>query len=97
MLDHDDPPAALPAVALTCESITGGNSCQHPADYAVSLEVDGPNGTRVLVARQVCARHLAATADWALARPTPYAGEAEDVYLTLHERRVTVASLSARG
>lgn len=80
---------------MACQAVEDGNPCRHPAGYAVSLEEEGPNGTRVLAARQVCAGHLAALADWALARPTPYAGEAEDVYLTLYERRVTVASLTS--
>lgn len=93
MPNEGDGPAAMPAVAVTCEAITGANPCQHPAGYAVSLEEDGSNGALVLAARHVCAGHLAATADWALTRPTPYVGEAEDVYFTLYEQRVTVASL----
>jgi hypothetical protein len=97
MVDQDDARAVMSAVAGPCEAIAGGDPCQHLAGYALSLEEEGPNGTRVLAARHVCAGHLAATADWALARPTPYAGEAEDVYLTLYERRVTVASLTSDG
>jgi hypothetical protein len=83
--------------AMACQAVEDGNPCQHSAGYVLSLEEEGPDGAGVVVASHVCADHLAAAADWALARRTPYAGEAEDVYLTLHERRITVVSLASGG
>jgi hypothetical protein len=83
--------------AMACQAVEDGNPCQHPAGYVVALEEEGPDGAGVVVSYHVCAHHLVAAADWALARPTPYEGEAEDVYLTLHERRVTVVSLTSSG
>ncbi len=90
MVDQDDARAAQLAAEVTCEAIAGSNTCQHPAGYVLSLEEEGPSGTRILAVRHLCADHLAAGADWALARPTGLAGEAEDVYLTMHERRITL-------
>jgi hypothetical protein len=82
---------------MACQAVEDGNPCQRPAGYVLSLEEEGPDGPGVVASCHVCADHLAAAADWALARPTPYEGEAEDVYLTLHERRVTVVSLTSSG
>lgn len=94
MLDQDYEPLSSPlSLSVGCEATAETVRCPRFARYTVALEEKGPEGQGVLAARHVCADHLAAAADWALARPTPYAGEAEDVYLTLHERRVTVASL----
>ncbi len=94
MLDQGSEPLASPrSVSVECEATAESGNCQRCARYTVALEEDGPEGEDVLAARHVCADHLAVAADWALTRPTPYAGEAGDVYLTLHERRVTVASL----
>ncbi len=93
--DHasDSPPAADPM----CEAMAAGTRCQHPAGYMVALEEEGPTETIVIAARNACAGHLASSVDWALTRPTPHSGEAEDVYLTLHELRITVVSLTSDG
>lgn len=93
MLDEGSEPLSSRSVSVECDATAESGNCQRCARYAVALEEDGPEGEDVLAVRHVCTDHLAAAADWALTRPTPYAGEAEDVYLTLHERRVTVASL----
>ena len=95
MVDQDLQPH--PSLSLECEAAADGIACDHPAHYIVSLEEEGHEGSGVLATRHVCAEHLAFAADWALTRPTPYAGEAEDVYLTLHERRITIGSFTSSG
>ncbi len=81
--------------AMACQAVEDDNPCPHPAGYVVSLEEEGPDGAGFRAACHVCADHLAAAADWVSTRPTPYAGEAEDVYLTLYERRITVVALAS--
>lgn len=95
MVDQDL--QSFPALLLECEAEADGVACDRPAHYIVSLEEEGHEESGVLAARHVCAEHLALAADWALTQPTPYAAEAEDVYLTLHERRVTIASFTSSG
>ena len=95
MVNED--PRSLPSLALGCEAEVDGVACDRAAHHIVSLEEEGHVGSGVLAARYVCAEHLAFAADWALTQATPYAGEAEDVYLTLHERRVTIASVTSSG
>ena len=95
MVDQDL--QSLPSLSLECEADAAGVACDHRAHYTVSLEEEGDEGSSVAAARQVCAEHLAFAAEWALTRPTPYAGEAEDVYFTLHERRVTIAFVTSSG
>ncbi len=82
---------------MICEAIPNGAPCRHPAGYRVALEEEGPDETIVIATRDACADDLAAAVDWAFTRPTPYAGEAQDVYLTQHERRISVVSLSSDG
>ncbi len=82
---------------MICEAIPNGASCRHPAGYQVALEEEGSDETSVIATRDACADDLAGAVDWALTRPTPYAGEAQNVYLTLHERRISVVSLSSDG
>lgn len=93
MLDQDQesPPSLM---GVECEAMTDGVPCRHPARYTVAVEEEGPEAIAVIDARDVCGEHLAPAADRALTVPTPYAGEAEDVYLTLHERRITISSLT---
>ena len=96
MLDQDL--GSLPSLMeVECEAKIDGVPCQHPARYTVDVEEEGPEAIAVIDARHVCAEHLASAADWAFSVPTPYVGEAEDVYLTLHERRITIASLTNGG
>ena len=95
MVDQDL--QSIPSLSLECEAEADGVACDRPAHYIVSLEEEGHEESGVVAARHVCAEHLAFAADWALTRPTPYAGEAEDVYLTLHERRVTIVSFTSSG
>ncbi len=97
MLDHDHASHSPTGVDLMCEAMAAGARCKHPAGYMVTLEEEGPSETSVIAARHACAGHLATSVDWALTRPTPHSGEAEDVYLTLHERRITVLSLTSDG
>ena len=96
MMVNEDP-RSHPSWSLGCEAEVDGVACDCPAHYIVSLEEEGHEGSGVVAARHVCAEHLAFAADWALTRRTPYAGEAEDVYLTLHERRATIASFTSSG
>jgi len=88
-LNHQDQALPWP---LGCEAGTQDWPCRRAARYTVAVEEDGPGGSEVIATRQSCARHLTAIADWALSHPAPFSGEAQDAYLTEHERGVTISA-----
>ncbi len=81
----------FPLGARGCEATDEDIDCDQAATYVVTVEEDDDNESRAIESRHSCGWHLPSAVDWAGILATPFTGDADDAYRTLHERRITVA------
>lgn len=75
---------------MACE-VGDDGPCASPVAYTVAVEDSNAGGSDVVATNQTCGFHLQDAVDEALDLSAPDGVVDADVYLTDHERRVTVA------